>query len=164
MVTFLLVKTFERMTNKSFDAMLAAFRKSSPDASKLPHTYNKMKNFLCAIGIGHDMIHVCKNNCVLFQKEHYSRNWGPGHREGCGVPQNRTPRDTVHLHRRPPPASTCDCSGTGFCSSSLHRSSTGYCSTNPLHGVLFNHPSTGYCSSSPPPATIQPTLHRLLVN
>lgn len=53
MVTFLQVKTSERMTNKSFDAMLAAFRKSFPDASELPHTYSKMKN-----------------NCVLFQKDY----------------------------------------------------------------------------------------------
>ena len=58
------------MTNKSFDAMLAAFRKSFPDASELPHTYNKMKNSLCEVGIGYDMIHVCKNNCVLFQKDY----------------------------------------------------------------------------------------------
>ena len=64
MVNFLQVKTSERMTNKSFDVMLADFRKSFPDASKLPHTYSKMKNFLRAVGIGYDMIHVCKNNCV----------------------------------------------------------------------------------------------------
>ena len=70
MVTFLQVKTSERMTNKSFDAMLDAFRKSFPDASELPHTYSKMKNFLRAVGIGYDMIHVCKNNCVLFRKDY----------------------------------------------------------------------------------------------
>jgi len=70
MVTFLQVKTSERMTNKSFDAMLAAFRESFPDASELPHTYSKMKNFLRAVGIGYDMIHVCKNNCVLFRKDY----------------------------------------------------------------------------------------------
>ena len=70
MVTFLQVKTSERMTNKSLDAMLAAFRKSFPDASELPHTYSKMKNFLRAVGIGYDMIHVCKNNCVLFRKDY----------------------------------------------------------------------------------------------
>ena len=58
------------MTNKSFDAMLAAFRKAFPDASELPHTYSKMKNFLRAVGIGYDMIHVCKNNCVLFRKDY----------------------------------------------------------------------------------------------
>ena len=70
----------------------------------------------------------------------------------------------LFIHRQPPPASTCDCSSMGSCSSSLHRSSTGYCSTIPLHGVLFNHPSTGYCSSSPPPALVQQALHRLLFN
>ena len=43
MVTFLQVKTCERMTNKSFDAMLAGCRKAFPDASELPHTYSKMK-------------------------------------------------------------------------------------------------------------------------
>ena len=114
--------------------------------------------------------------------ERYGRNGGPVHREGCGVPQNGTPSDTVHLHRRLPPrvtvhppstASTGSCSSTvdllqpppatvyprGSCSSSLHHSFTGYCSANPLHGVLFNHPSMGYCSSNPPPASIQPALH-----
>ena len=68
----------------------------------------------------------------------------------------------LFIHRRPPPATTCDCSSTGSCSSSLHRSSTGYCSTSPLHGVLFNHPSMGYYSSSPPPATVHPAVHGVL--
>ena len=54
MVTFLQVKTSERMTNKSFDAMLAAFHKSFPNASELPHCCSKMKNFLHAVGL--DMI------------------------------------------------------------------------------------------------------------
>ena len=71
-VTFLQVKTSEWMTNKSFDVMLAAFRKSFPGASELPHTYSKMKNFLCVVGIGYDMIHVCKNNCVLLRKDYAS--------------------------------------------------------------------------------------------
>src|SRR3954471_10697739 len=73
-----------------------------------------------------------RNGLVL---ERYGRNGGPVHREGCGVPQNGTPQDTVHLHRRPPLASTGYCSSTvdllqpppatihprGSCSSSLHR-------------------------------------------
>ena len=71
--------------------------------------------------------------------ERYGRNGGPVHREGCGVPQNGTPRDTVHLHRRPHPAST------GSYSSSLH-------------GLLFIQPPP--CAT--PPATVQPPLHRLL--
>ena len=70
MVSFLQVKTSQRMTNKSFDAMMAAFRDCYPAVSELPHTYSKMKNFLCAVGIGYDMIHVCENNCVLFRKDY----------------------------------------------------------------------------------------------
>ena len=74
-----------------------------------------------------------------------------GGEEGCGVPQNGTSRDTVHLHRRPPPASTGyrrpPPASTGSCSSSLHRAL--------LHRLLFNHPSTG----TPPPSTVHPALH-----
>ena len=108
------------------------------------------------------------NGLVL---ERYGRNGGHVHQEGCGVPQNGTPQDTVHLHRRPPPASTGYCSSTvdllqpppvNVHPASTARSSTGYCSTSPLHGVLFNHPTMDDCSSSPPPATVQPALHRLL--
>ena len=53
----------------------------------------------------------------------------------------------LFIHRRPPPASTCDCSSTGSYSSSLH------CAL--LHRLLFNHPSTG----TPPPSTVHPALH-----
>ena len=110
--------------------------------------------------------------------ERYGRNGGPVHREGCGIPQNGTPQDTVHLHRRPPPASTCDCSSTVDLlqppPATVHprapvhpatttRYSTGYCLTTPLHGLLFNHPSTSYYSSSPPLATVQPTLHGVVL-
>ena len=81
----------------------------------------------------------------------YGRNGGPVDREGCGAPQNGTPRDTVHLHRRPPPASTGyrrpPPASMGSCSSSLHRVL--------LHRLLFNHPSTG----TPPPSTVHPALH-----
>ena len=109
--------------------------------------------------------------------ERYGRNGGPVHREGCGVPQNGTPWDTIHLHRRPPPAFT------GYYSSTVHlvqpppspvhpqapvhpasttRYSTGYCSTTPLHGLLLKHPSTGYCSSTPP-STVHPALHGVVL-
>ena len=78
----------------------------------------------------------------------------------------------LFIHRPPPPASTCDYSSTGSYSSSLHCSSIGYCSTNPLHWVLFIHPNrldqgpvhpaamasttTGSCSSNPPSGTVHP--------
>ena len=51
------------------------------------------------------------------------------------------------------PASTCDCSSTGSCSSSLHRLLFNQPSPRgpvqaPLHGLLFIQPSTGSCSST----------------
>ena len=70
MVTFLQVMASDWMTNKPFNAMLATFHKSFPEVSQLLHTYSKMKNFLRAVGIGYDMIHVCKKNCVLFRKDY----------------------------------------------------------------------------------------------
>ena len=78
----------------------------------------------------------------------------------------------LFIHRRPPPPSTCDCSSTGSCSSSLHRALLHQLLFNqpsprdpvqpPLRGLLFIQPSIGYCSTSPPPATVQPSLHGVL--
>ena len=63
----------------------------------------------------------------------------------------------LFIHRRPPLASTCDCSSTGSCSSSLHRAL--------VHRLLFNQPSPrGSCSTTLPRATVHPALHRLLFN
>ena len=108
---------------------------------------------------------VPQNGGNRLMLERYGRNGGPVHQEGCGVPQNDTPRDTIHLHRRPPPPSSGYCSSTvdllqpppatvhpwaPVHPASTARYSTGYCSTSPLHGLLFIQPSTGYYSTSPP--------------
>ena len=88
--------------------------------------------------------------------ERYGRNGGPVHREGCGVPQNGTPRDTVHLHRRPPPAST------GYCSSTVDLLQPPPATVHPrapVHPASTARYSTGYCSTTPPPSTVHPALH-----
>ena len=86
----------------------------------------------------------------------------------CSYPPS-TPsslHELLFIHHRPPPASTCDCSSTGSCSSSLHHalihrllfnhpSTIYYSSSPPHHRVLFNHPSTG----TPPLSTVHPALH-----
>ena len=87
------------------------------------------------------------NRLVL---ERYGRNGGPVHREGCGVLQNGTPRDTVHLHRRPPPAST------GYCSSTIDLLHPPPMTVHPRAPV---HPT----STAPPPATVQPALHGVVL-
>ena len=82
-------------------------------------------------------------------------------REGCGVPQNGTPWDTVHLHHGPlqRPRATVHPPST---SSSLHLRLFIHgllfiqpppCATPPatVQPPLHGHPSTIYCSSSPPP-------------
>ena len=99
----------------------------------------------------------------------YGRNGGPVDREGCGVPQNGTPRDTVHLHRRPPPASISYCSSTVDLlqppPATFHpRAPVHPASTAPPPATVQSALSTGSCSTTPPRATVHPALHRLLFN
>ena len=81
--------------------------------------------------------------------------------------------ELLFIHRRPLPASTCDCSSTGSCSSSLHRALLHRLLFNqpsprapvqpPLNRLLFIQPSTIYCSSYPPRGgPVHPDLHGLL--
>ena len=100
------------------------------------------------------------NKLVL---ERYGRNGDPVHWEGSGVPLWAT----VHLHRRPPPAST------GYCSSTLDLlqpppatvhpwAPVHPTSTAPPPATIQQALSTGSCSTTPPQATIQPALHGVL--
>ena len=96
--------------------------------------------------------------------EGYGQNGGHVHREGakrdsmgyCSSPPSTSSslHGLLFIHRRPPPASTCNYSSMGSCSSSLHRAL--------LHRLLFNQPSTGYYSSSPPRGPVHPALHGVL--
>ena len=98
---------------------------------------------------------------------------------GRGVAYRKTGlHGLLFIHCRPPPAFTGYCSSTvdllqpppttvhpwaPVHPASTARYSTGYCSTTPLHGLLFNHPSTGYCSSTPPPSIVLPALHGVVL-
>ena len=87
----------------------------------------------------------------------------------CSSPSSTPSRrhGLLFIHRRPPPASTCDCS------SSLHRALLHRLLFNqpsprapvqpPLHGLLFIQPATIYCSSSPPPSTVHSALHGVVL-
>src|SRR4051812_11746231 len=99
---------------------------------------------------------VPQNGGNIIVLERYGRNGGPVHREGCGVPQNGAPRDTVHLHRRPPPAST------SYCSSTVDLFQPPPVTVHPrapVHPASTACYSIGYCSTTPPPSTVHPALH-----
>ena len=94
-----------------------------------------------------------------FSPTAYGRNGGHVHREGCGVPQNGTPRATVHpwsTSLQPPP-STVHPPST---SSSFHRllfiqppwgpvhpPPTGWPPRGPVHPAPTTFTWPGYCSS-----------------
>ena len=93
--------------------------------------------------------------------------WGFCSSGGVWSTAKWAPRDTVHLHRRPPPAST------GYCSSTvdlLQPPPTTVHPWAPVHPASIAPPpatvqptlSMGSCSTTPPRATVHPALLRLL--
>ena len=73
---------------------------------------------------------------------------GPVDRKGCGIPQNKNSRATVH-----PPSTSSNLHLLLFIHRDLPPASTGYYSSTGLFIQpplgTFNHPSTGSCSSTP---------------
>ena len=63
-------KSYYRISNRAFDAMLTLLADSYPDGNTLPRSYREAKDFLKELGLSYDSIHVCPNNCILFRKEH----------------------------------------------------------------------------------------------
>ncbi|BAH94747.1 Os10g0141500, partial [Oryza sativa Japonica Group] len=67
-VKLLHIKSFYRISNVAFSAFLDLLSSAFPNCS-LPASYAEAKNFIRALGLGYESIHVCPNNCVLFRKE-----------------------------------------------------------------------------------------------
>ncbi|XP_059650446.1 uncharacterized protein LOC132296251 [Cornus florida] len=67
------VKVTSRMSNKSFDMMLDAFKDMLPDNNVLPKSHYETKSLLRDLGLGYDCIHACKHDCVLFWRENASK-------------------------------------------------------------------------------------------
>jgi hypothetical protein len=68
-VKLLHIKSFYKISNVVFNAILKLLSLTFPNCS-LPVSYAATKKLLSALGLGYDSIHVCPNNCVLFQKEY----------------------------------------------------------------------------------------------
>jgi hypothetical protein len=68
-VKLLHIKSFYRITNVAFTAMMKLLSLAFPHCS-LPASYNEAKNFLSSLGLGYTAIHVCPNNCILFRRQY----------------------------------------------------------------------------------------------
>jgi len=66
-VKLLHIKSFYRMSNGCFTAILKLLSSSFPNCS-IPASYEEAKRNIRALGLGYNSIHVCPNNCVLFWK------------------------------------------------------------------------------------------------
>lgn len=70
LIKLLHLKSYYRITNTAFDALLQLLSSAFPENNALPRSCNEAKNLLRELGLGYDSIHVCVNNCILFWKDH----------------------------------------------------------------------------------------------
>ncbi|KAL7164917.1 hypothetical protein ACSBR2_040751 [Camellia fascicularis] len=69
-IKMLHVKVYNKWSNKSFDMVMQVFKDILPKCDEtVPWTLYDAKKFLRALGLGHEAIHTCKNNCTLFWKK-----------------------------------------------------------------------------------------------
>lgn len=66
MVNLLHMKSFYRISNTVFSAILKLLAEAFPDFNTLPKSYNEAMKVLKELGIGYESIQVCFNNFVLF--------------------------------------------------------------------------------------------------
>ncbi|KAI5338347.1 hypothetical protein L3X38_017618 [Prunus dulcis] len=59
-----------RMSNLCFDYFLGVFKRMLPTDNCLPKDHKHVQKVLHGLGLGYEKIHACKNNCMLFYKEH----------------------------------------------------------------------------------------------
>ncbi|KAI5320208.1 hypothetical protein L3X38_039916 [Prunus dulcis] len=59
-----------RMSNLCFDYFLGVFKRMLSTDNCLPKDHKHAQKVLHGLGLGYEKIHACKNNCMLFYKEH----------------------------------------------------------------------------------------------
>ena len=69
MVKLLHIKSFYRISNVAFTALLMLLSSAFPDCS-IPASHSEAKKLIRALGLEYESIHVCTNNCVLFWKDY----------------------------------------------------------------------------------------------
>jgi hypothetical protein len=67
-IKMLHVKSYHRITNSAFSAIMKILSEAFPQFNTIPKSYDEAKKMLRELGLGYESIHVCPNNCVLFRK------------------------------------------------------------------------------------------------
>ncbi|XP_020885189.1 uncharacterized protein LOC110229414 [Arabidopsis lyrata subsp. lyrata] len=64
------IKVKSGMSENFFDQLLTIVHDMLPEDNVLPTSTYGMKKFLKIFGFGYDVIHACKNDCILYRKEY----------------------------------------------------------------------------------------------
>jgi hypothetical protein len=67
-VKLLHIKSYYRISNAAFNAILHLLNLQYPNSS-VPKHYDEALSIIQKLGLGYVSIHVCPNNCVLFRKD-----------------------------------------------------------------------------------------------
>jgi hypothetical protein len=64
------IKSKFRFSNKCYEELLTLFSDVLPSKHKMPKDMYQSKKLLSALGMEYENIDVCKDNCMIFYKEH----------------------------------------------------------------------------------------------
>ena len=63
------IKVLNGWSNKSFDMLLELLKNAFPIGASIPSSFYEAKKKLRDLGLGYDLIHTCKFDCILYWKE-----------------------------------------------------------------------------------------------
>jgi len=86
-IKMLHVKSYYRITNSAFSAIMKILSEAFPQFNTIPKSYEEAKKMLRELGLGYESIHVCPNNCVLFRKDNKDKDNCPV----CGASRWKDP-------------------------------------------------------------------------
>ena len=64
------IKVKSGISENYFDQILTLVQDKLPQGNVLPKSTGDIKKFLKIFGFGYDVIHACKNECILFRKQY----------------------------------------------------------------------------------------------
>ncbi|XP_052623770.1 uncharacterized protein LOC128129137 [Lactuca sativa] len=90
------IKVINKWTDSSFDQLLELLQTAFPEGNRVPPSHYEAKKTLKKIGLGYEPIHVCKNDCFLFRKEHELLQKCPVCNESRWVDENTKGKKVAH--------------------------------------------------------------------